>query len=322
MTTAPDAPTTPDAVDATPRAGRLKKSKGGPQPYDFRRPTKLSREHIRVLQIVWETFARRWSTLLTTSLRAVSSVSLASIEQLTYDEYVTSLSSPTVMNLMTIEPLPGTGVFEISLGSAMATVDHLLGGPGGERQPERPLSEIESGLVRTQLTRVLGELAYAFESVVPIKPEITGVEYNPQFAQAAAASDVVIVSTFELKIGALDSAATICLPFTALLPKLEIATGHGVVSDRDRAVRARAHDQLQVAMLEVPVEVAVQFEPVGLSSSTLAGLAVGDVVRLGHKTSAPLAVRAADVTFAQAVPGAHGKRLAVLVVEPQEETAS
>ena len=62
----------------------------GPTAYDFRRPIKLSRDHVRTLQIAFETYARSCGTLLTTRLRVVSSVTLASIEQLNYDEYVAS----------------------------------------------------------------------------------------------------------------------------------------------------------------------------------------------------------------------------------------
>src|SRR5690242_9711781 len=96
---------------ATRASGRMSRRKSaGPEAYDFRRPTKLSREHIRTLQIAYETFARHYATLLTTSLRAVSQVSLLSIEQLTYDEYMSALNNPTIMALVNLEPLPGTAI--------------------------------------------------------------------------------------------------------------------------------------------------------------------------------------------------------------------
>jgi flagellar motor switch protein FliM len=269
-----------------------------------------------------ETFARRWATLLTSSLRAVCSVSLLSIEQLTYDEYVGSLSTPTVMNLLTIEPIPGTAVIEISLPSAMATVDHLLGGPGGENQPARPLSEIESALLRGVLGRVLGELQYAFESQLHMRPELAGVEYNPQFAQVAATSDMVIVASFEMRIGVLESVATLCLPFAGVVSRLESASGHGTVSERERRAREQAGVALAQGLQAVPVDVSVRFAPVPLTPAELVSLSVGDVLPLRHATSAPLAVTAGDVVFAHAVPGSQGKRLACLVVEPPREPES
>lgn len=300
--------------------GRRQRNGTGPQTYDFRRPTKLSREHARTLQIVFEAFARGYSTQLTSTLRAVGQVNLLTVEQLTYDEYIASLSNPTVMNLLSIDPLPGVGVFELSLSSAMSMVDYLLGGPGSTNQPERPLSEIEMVLLRELLVRGLNELKTAFESgIMPLEPEIVNVEYNPQFAQAAGASEMVLVATFEQKIAEAESYITICLPFNPLFAKLEAAAGQGVTSERERLARQNARQAMTRRLEDVPVEVAVRFAPTDVPSGDLSDLQVGNVLPLRHTLNAPLAVTAADVTFAYAVPGSQGKRMAVLVVDTPEQ---
>src|SRR4051794_7023616 len=136
----------------------------GPAPYNFRRPIKLSREHVRMLQIVFETYARSCATLFTTRLRAVSQVNLLAIEQFTYDEYTSMLNNPTVLASVTMEPLPGSILLELPLSTAMATIDHLLGGPGGA-QPVRSLTDVEMPLLRGLLERMLSELRYSFEQI-------------------------------------------------------------------------------------------------------------------------------------------------------------
>jgi flagellar motor switch protein FliM len=294
----------------------------GPAPYDFRRPTKLSREHVRSLQIVFETFARQWTTLLASSLRTVAQVSLLSIEQLTYDEYVSTLSNPTVVNLITVEPLAGAGVVEFSLKNAMISVDTMLGGSGSGTQPERPLSEIESSLLRQLVNRVLGELRYAFEPIVRMDPAVASVEYNPQFAQAASAADVVVVASFDMRVGADESVATVCLPFASLVPLLELALGHGVTTDRERQARAAARHRIESGLQAVPVEVSIGFSPTSVTPRTLVELAVGDVIPLQHLVAAPLVVTAAGVTFAHAVAGSRGRRLACLVVDAPADPSS
>jgi flagellar motor switch protein FliM len=296
--------------------GRMSRRGGkssGPTPYDFRRPTKLSREHVRTLQIAYETFARQYATLLTSSLRAVSQVSLVSIEQLTYDEYVASLSNPTIVALFSIEPLAGTAILEFSLTTAMACIDHMLGGPGGP-QPERPLTDIEAPLLDGLLGRTLGELRYAFEGIVPIRPQLIRIEYNPQFAQAGAASDAVIVASFEMRIGTEDCVATVCLPFGSIFPKLQGERGDLVLSDAQRTARELAARNVLAGLERAPIEVAVRFQSVRMHPGDLLNLRPGDVVPLNHPVSVPLAVTTADITFAHAVPGAQGDRLACLVV--------
>jgi len=296
------------------RMGRRGSKSAGPEPYDFRRPTKLSREHIRTLQIAYETFARQYTTILTTSLRAVSQVNLLSIEQQTYDEYISGLGNTTIVAMFSIEPLSGTAILEYSLSTAMACIDHMLGGPGGP-QPERPLTDIETPLLHSLLDRTLGELRYAFETIVAIRPQLTTIEYNPQFAQALAASDAVIVASFEMKVGTEECVASLCLPFGSIFPKLQGDQGATVLSESQRLAREIAYRNVVHGLEGAPIEVSVKFQSVRMNPKDLVGLRPGDVVPLEHPTSEPLAVTTADITFAHAVPGVQGTRLACLVVQ-------
>jgi flagellar motor switch protein FliM len=287
-------------------------SHGLPRPYDFRRSTKLSRKHVRSLELLFEAFARQWAALLTAGLRSLTTVSVASIEELTYDEYVARLNSPTMVNVVRLHPLPGVGFLEWSMTSAMVCVERLLGGPGTGPQPQRPLTDIEAGLLGRLVARVLDELRTVFEPMAPMAPEVTGVEYNPAFMQAAQAGDVLIVAGFALRIGEVESTATVALPFAGIFPLLEVAVGGQPDSPGPAAAPAlRVTDRL----VAVPVDVAVAFAPTPLTPPAVAGLAVGDVIRLAHPVTAPLRITAADVVFAHAVPGRRGRMLAARVVD-------
>lgn len=291
----------------------------GPERYDFRRPTKLSREHVRTLQLAYETFARQYSTLLTTSLRVVSQVTLISIEQQTYEEYISSLSSPTIMALVELEPLPGLAVIEFAMTTGLACIDHLLGGPGGE-QPQRPLTEIETPLLQSLLRRVLDELRQAFDSIVAIRPRLVGLEFSPQFVQlGAASSDAMIVASFEMRAGTEECVATVCLPFGAILSKLQGERADVTLTTDQRLSRETAMRNMVAGLESAPLEAAVQFQTTFMHPEDLVDLRPGDVVRLGHKVSAPLAVTSNGITFAHAVPGSQGSRLACLVVNAAKE---
>jgi flagellar motor switch protein FliM len=302
-------------VTTVATATRARKARpSGPQPYDFRRPNSLSREHIRLLQIAYETFARGCGTVFTTRLRAVSQVTLSAVEQLSYDEYVRSLSVPSLLALLSAEPLTGSGILALDHGMAMRCVDHLLGGTGAREQPERGFTEIEEGLLRGLAQRLLQELPYAFEAVAALRPEVFALELNAQFAQVAAPSDVMVVATFEVRVGETESQATLTLPLAPLLPMLDAALAKGRRSrdGDDAGDQAR----LRAGLAEVPVEVSVHFTPVRVASRVILDLAVGDVLPLSHPITAPLALSADTVVCARGVPGAQGKRLACLIVDP------
>lgn len=292
---------------------------GGPHPYDFRRPIKLSREHVRTLQIAFETYARSGSTLLTSRLRTVSHLNLIAIEQLTYEEYISALNNPTVLASVTLEPLAGTTLFELSLTTAMAAIDHMLGGPGGP-QPERPLTDIELPLLRGLLERLLDELRYAFEQLVDVQPKLGVIEYNPQFVRSHSPGDAVVVASFELKIGQEECVSTICIPFSSILPVLKAEGAATQLSADELAARQAARRKITAGLYSAPLDVAVRFEPIRMRTEDIVHLRPGDVVPLGHPVNRPLAVTVNDTVFAWAVPGNQGRRLACLIVpSPTEE---
>lgn len=290
----------------------------GPAPYDFRRPIKLSREHMRALQIAFETYARSCSTQLTTRLRVTSSVTLAGIDQLNYDEYVQSLNNPTVIAMVTLDPLPGIVLMEMSSSVTMASIDHMLGGPGGV-QPERPLTEVEVPLLRGLLDKMLGELRYGFEQLVDITPHLGALEYNAQFMRAHQPGDAVIVASFDMKVGTAECTATLCIPFNTILPVLTKEEKVEATAAERRA-KDSAHQNLTAGLSAAPIDVAVRFHPIRMRTDDIVGLRPGDVVPLDHSISRPLDIVVNDTTFAHAVPGNQGARLAVLVVpSPMEE---
>jgi flagellar motor switch protein FliM len=302
------------ASDVAPDGGD---AASGLRLYDFRRPTKLSRDHTRVLEIAFDTFARQWTTLLTTTLRAVSSVRLRAIQHLTYDEYVSALPTPATIMVITVDPIAGVALLQTALSATMTIVDHLLGGPGTPPQPQRPLTEIESTLVTGLTERTLSELRYALESLVEIEASITGIEHNPQFVQAAAPSDLVIVASFDLRVGRDESVATLCMPFNGVFPYVERSL-MGASVGRERADRQASARAVASRLSEAPVSVSVTLGATRVRMSDIVGLRLGDVVRLRHALDQPFEVMSAGTTFAYAVPGSEGTQAACLIVNPPE----
>jgi flagellar motor switch protein FliM len=292
----------------------------GPQPWDFRRPSSLSREHIRALQIAWETFGRQIGTVLTTGLRTVSTVTLSQVEQMTYDEYVNGMTIPSFIVVHQVAALTTPGLLVFEHDTAMRGIELLLGGKGTGTQPQRTLTEIESTLLRNLATRMLHELPYAFEAIAPLTSEVVALEANGQFAQIAAPSDGFVVARFEVKLGDIESTASMALPMAPLIPILDaaLATGHRDTDDVEaRAARTRLGETLG----EVYVDVNLHFAPVPVPSGVVLDLAVGDVLPLRHLVTDPLVMSADGVVCARAVAGAQGKHLACLIVEPPSSIA-
>jgi flagellar motor switch protein FliM len=315
---APAPPVAPPPATAGTPGKRSRR--GETRTYDFRRPTKLSREHVRVLQIAQEAFARQSTTVLTTLLRAGARLELLGIEQFSYDDYVDTLPNPVFLSTFSLEPLAGKGLLAYPLDIAMAVVDHMLGGSGMAEQPIRPMTAMETTITDHLVNRLLDEFAGAFGTITEIQPALLGHEYNPQLAQAASGSDTVMVATFSMAVGAREGEATLVLPFSSFAQALNNAASPQL-SESALRKRKRATEALTERLNLVPVDVSVRFAPLTVSSADLLSLAVGDVLLLRHPPDAPLEVTTNDVTFAYAIASNHRRRLAAAIVPTPNNAA-
>ncbi|MGD9705396.1 MAG: flagellar motor switch protein FliM [Acidimicrobiia bacterium] len=301
--------------------GGSTRRRGEPRPFDFRRPSKLSREHVRTMQIVQETFARGLATMLSSTLRSVSTVSIRSIEQHTYDEYVREVPNPTLLNILSLAPLSGAAILQLPLEVAFCAVELLLGGKGYAEQPARPFTELELQLTRGIIERALPELRYAFEPVVATEPKVMSQESNPQFAQIAAPTDMVIVVSFDIKIESVSGVASLCIPFSSLQPHLEALSATSLYAAQTLGNAAENRALLTEHLSAAPVEISARFRPVVITSGDILALRVGDVVQLGHPVDLPLMLTVEGVATFEATIGRRNRRVAVQVVGPADSAA-
>lgn len=303
---------------ATARATR----NAEPKSYDFRRPQTLAREQGRVLEMAYETFGRQWGNQLSARLRIPYQVTLDAVSLRSYDEYVRSLPEPTVMVLCNVEQTRQSAVVQLPMQSAMVWIDYLLGGSGrvDPAMAPRDFTEIEQTLVRNLLQSALGDLGYAFSAIMPISVSVKNFQYNPQFVQAVPAADSVIVAEFTLRCGERTHAATLMLPADLVLAALNASEKTDNRTDEERISHDVARGNVNTAVQNAPMAVAVRFMPRTVHPRDVINLAVGDLLPLSHATPKPLEVVVEDVVLAHAAIGSEGSRLAVMVTHVEETT--
>jgi flagellar motor switch protein FliM len=279
-----------------------------PLPYDFGRPTKLAREHGRLLEMVYETVARQWATVLGSELGASCTVVLTGVEQISYDDYISGLASPNLLAVFNPEPHPGSGFLQLPVETGFNAIERMLGGTGGE-QPKRVPTEIETQLILRLAERLLSELHYGLAAITDVKAALRTLEVNPQFVQVAAATDLYIVATFAITIGDASAPATVAMPAAVLAMR----SNDSGVDPVAQAERLRSRSTMGSLVADVPVDVIVRFVPRAMPSQQLLQLRVGDVVNLVHPVDRPLEIVSAGVVCAQGVAGTQGTRAACLV---------
>lgn len=300
--------------EAARREQLLRKKRMEPKPFNFKRPNKFNRDHFRAFQIVHETFARQVTTIFSTTLRTVTSVSLLMVEETSYGEFIESTSNPSFMAILQISPLPGASLWHMPQSLSMGIIERLLGGLGNGPFPDRPLTDIESLLMRDLTDRCLREMTYAYESMFEVHAKTMQLESNPQFAQIAAPSDMVLLVNFEVKVAEMEGIAQLCIPYSSLQAQLENFTGGHLFKDRPTNDPAAISKALRSRIMDIPVDVNVLFNTVTMTGADILELAVGDVLPLQHGVNTPLTVKAHGVPHLLAKPGRQGKRLACQIV--------
>jgi flagellar motor switch protein FliM len=278
--------------------------------YDFRRPTTLAREHSRVLELAFETFARQWATQLTAKVRVLSQVTCMSVQMQTYDEYAASLPATTAMVLCELDGLAPKGVIQFPTVAALSWVNAMLGGTGVPVPNERTFTQIEHALVRRLMDDALEDLRYSLGSLLATPIAVDAIQYNSQFAQAAATAELMIVAAFELRVGESVAEATVALPAVVLLPQL------GETNPTHSAENARELVDAQLA--RVPVDVSLRLTPASVKPSVVLGLAVGDLLPLPHPHHRPFDLAVGGHPVAGAALGSSGSRLACVIVKTED----
>jgi len=275
--------------------------------YDFRRSDKFSKDQLRTLQILHETFARLGGTALSSYLRTPVSIDLVSLEQVPYEEYIRSIYS-SVFTVMSIPPLTGQAVMEMEFNLVYMMVDKLLGGPG-KGIGRRALSDIEKPLVRQMIERLFVALKNAWEGVVIVNPGIEGMETSSQFVQICPPNDIVVTILFEVKIGNARGAMSICIPYLLLKPittKLSAQKWFVNTSRKNNQSHRKLLSQ-QVSMSNVPC--VVNLGQTNISIHDFLELQPGDVIRLNQHKDAPMRMTVGKTPKFEGRPGLNGKRV-------------
>ncbi|OMH30565.1 flagellar motor switch protein FliM [Tersicoccus sp. Bi-70] len=278
--------------------------------YDFRRPTTLARRHSRILELGFETFARQWGTQLTARVRVTSTVGLQSLIMQTYDEYAASLPATTAMVLCVPMDSEDTIIVQFPTAAALGWIARMLGGTGERQDADRIFTPVEKELVQRLINEALEDLHYSLGHLLPGSSRVESIQHHPQFAQAAAPGDVMIVATFIVRVAHTAAPATVVLPASVLLPRL------GAVNPTIAA--ADAPGQVRAQLAEVPVDVAVTLTPRRVTSHEVLRLAVGDTVMLPHGTHQPFRVTVDGVPLAGATATRTGARTGALIISTEE----
>lgn len=281
--------------------------------YNFRRPDRISKEQIRSLHFLHDRFARNSATSLSAFLRTVSEITIVSVEQFAYSEFLMSLPDPTAFYAIHAAPQDLVGALEINPSLAFTMVDRLLGGSGqGAGVLHRALTEIEQNVVDSVVKLVLDNLNESWRAIVDIKFSIQGRETRPQMLSVAAPNDVVVLVVFEVRVGQTKGMMDLCIP-AALIESAGasfVQGWHRTRKEPTAADRVRLRESLE----QVPLPVTARLET-RMQARELLELVPGDIVSIGRPVREPVRVWIGDTPKLEGRLVRHGHSAAVAIVD-------
>lgn len=281
--------------------------------YDFARPAKFSKEHLRTLEIIFEHYGRLLSTNLPVYLRKNIQVEIMNSEAVTYSEFSNALSNPVLLGIVNFAPMPGNIIIELASNLGYAMVDRMLGGVGMPLERTRDFSEIELLIIERILNVCINLLREPWQNVLDIHPRLERIETNSQFAQIISPSEMIAIVTINLKIGEVEGLMNICLPYMTLedvMDKLNTKYWYSTMQERDEKEYAEAIESL---ISKAPMPVKAVLGNSSISVNDFINLQVGDIIRLNTKVNEPLSVYVGNIKKFTALPGASGEQYAVRV---------
>ncbi|MBP5194918.1 MAG: flagellar motor switch protein FliM [Lachnospiraceae bacterium] len=287
--------------------------------YDFKRPAKFSKEHLRTLELIFEHYGRLLSTNLPVYLRKNIQVSVVSSETVTFNEFTNALSNPVILGIINFQPLSGNILIDLTSSLGYAFIDRMLGGNGEPIDKVRDFSEIEMGILYKIITIAAQLLREPWKNVIEVDPVLERIETNTQFAQIIAPNEMIAIVTLNVKMADVEGFLNICIPYLTIdtiIDNLNTKFWFTNMTNSDSEDHKQDLENL-LKKVEVPVKAVLGKSEIAVNDFLM--LQPGDIIRLERRVENELDVYVGMYKKFTAVPGTDHDRYAVRITSVYRE---
>lgn len=266
-------------VDTSPTPGP---TPGSVQAYSLVSTDTTTRGQLAALEMVNDRLSRQLRGSLLNLLRQAVKVAVNPFEVTTFGSFIHSVPAPCNVNIVRYPPLRGYGLITIDPSIVYGAVDSFFGGRGdggADLHPQRGFTPTEERIIQLLLEAVFNDLRDAWAPVYALTPEYVSREINPAFAQVGEERETVVVTRFDLELGAgVRGQISIMYPFSALKPIRLLLRGRVQSGERDEKLAHAWSVQLQDAVMDAELEMVAQLATVRVSALDLASIQAGDTL--------------------------------------------
>ena len=283
--------------------------------YDFRRPNKFAKEHLRTLNIIFEDYARYVTTFLSGYLRALVHMEVISVEEISYYEFSNSISNPAVLAMVDFLPLEGFLVYEINPNIVFTIIDRILGGRGSAIEKIRGFTEIELSIIERIVNQMLNLMKEPWENVVDLKPRLDRIETNSQFAQIISPNEMIALVTLDTRIGDVKGMINICIPHLVVEPVISRLSTRYWFASIEKEVSPEVKKSIENKIESTKVPIKAILGKTNLTVAEFIELQKGDVIQLDSTVNSELEIMVGNIHKFNGRPGVKKNRVAVKISE-------
>jgi flagellar motor switch protein FliM len=283
--------------------------------YDFKRALRFSKDQIRSLTRIHENFSRLLTTYFSTKLRTYVQISVASADQIPYEEFIRSIPKMTILNVYEVPPLDGRVVIEINPNIAYAMLDRFLGGRGVSINKVDNLTEIETKIMTQLFEQAMDNFREAWATVADIDPFLSEFEVNPQFLQSVSPNETVVVISLNTQIGDTSGIINICIPHVVLEPIIPKLSAHYWMQNSQKERIPEEIETLKKKIKLAQLPVTAQLGTSEITIQEFLQLDVGDYIQLEQEINKPIIVKVGDEPKFTGQPGNINKKVAIQIMD-------
>lgn len=283
--------------------------------YDFKRALRFSKDQIRSISRIHENYARLLTTFLSGHLRTYVNISVASVDQIPYEEFIRSIPKMTILNVFSFAPLDGRIIMEVNPNIAYSMLDRILGGRGSGYNKIDNLTEIETMLMSQLFEKAVVNLQEAWSDLIDIDPVLEEFEVNPQFLQMVAPNETVVVVSLNTAIGETSGMINICIPHIVLEPIIPRLSVHYWMQTNTKKLDSEAYQKISDNIKQAKIELKTLLGETTISIQQFLRLQKADVITLNQSIDDPLVLTLNNEPKFLVQPGKIKNKMSVQILE-------
>jgi flagellar motor switch protein FliM len=251
--------------------------------YNISSQERIVRGRMPTMEIVNERFARNLRVGLFNFIRRSPEISVGPVTVQRYSAFLRELAVPTNFNIVAIRPLRGSGLVVCEPALVFGVIESLYGGIGKfqTRIEGRDFSATEQRVINRLVDVITDEYKKAWTGIYPLVLDYQRSEMQPQFANIATPSEIVVSTSFQLEIGEITGAIHLCMPYATLEPIRDVlySSTQGDSIEVDRRWVNVLTQEIQAA----PVVLVAELAHADATVEQLLAMKVGDFIELDRQ---------------------------------------